>query len=100
MGHLAGLQKRIGGDVDRADLTGNPLWRQRAVATWKNGIMGVSDGTLILGGRQFPRGTQGEAYYHTRWQAPGRASHWLVVWPTAFRLETLRRLADWSVLAD
>ncbi len=81
-----------------ADLTGNPLWRQRAVAAWKNGMMGVSDGNLVVQGMRFPRGTQGEGYFHTRWHERGDVSLWLVVWPAAFRLETLRRLGDWSEL--
>ncbi len=72
--------------------------KQRAHAAWCNGMLGVSDGTLRLLGRTLPRGSQCEGYYHTRWIEHGGVSLWLVVWPTAFRLETLRTLPDWSVL--
>lgn len=100
-----------------AELTGNRLWEQRALAAWCNGMMGLSDGTLKLRGTKparpmipsqaeschravtLPRGTQCEGYFQTRWLEHGDSSFLLVAWPTAFRLETLRHLSDWSALA-
>lgn len=82
-----------------ADLTGNPIWKQRALALWANGMIGVSDGVLTLMGKTRPIGGQDEGFYHTRWgRDPSEVSQWLVAWPTAFRLEILRNLTDWSRL--
>lgn len=82
-----------------AKLTHNDIWKQRAVAIWSNGTFGISDGTLKdMDGIVRPRGGQGEGVYQTHWRDFGRANHWLVAWPTAFRLEILRKLDNWSVL--
>lgn len=81
-----------------AELTGNVLWAQRARAAWAHGLLGLSDGTLTLGGVTLPRGTQCEGYFHTRWLEYGQTSFLLVAWPTAFRLEVLRRMGDWGVV--
>ena len=82
-----------------ADLTGKAIWRERAVATWTNGMIGMSDGSLILMGKQRPAGSQDEAFFHTRWGGgQGNVSEWLVAWPTALRLEVLRKQPDWSIL--
>ena len=43
-------------------------------------------------GKLRPEGSQGEGYFHTRWAEPFDVSEWLVAWPTAFRLEVLRRV--------
>jgi hypothetical protein len=80
-----------------AELTGQPIWRERALAVWANGLQGISDGTLAILGKQRPAGGQDEAFFQTRWHNFGGVSQWLVAWPTAFRLETLRKLPDWSV---
>jgi hypothetical protein len=62
-------------------------------------MIGVSDGQLEVMGKKRPVGSQDEGFYHTRWYHPFDVSQWLVAWPTAFRLEVLRKLDDWSVLA-
>lgn len=49
-----------------ADKTGNPVWRERAVAAWNNATIGISDGTLELAGMKRPKGSQDEGFYHTR----------------------------------
>lgn len=79
-------------------LTGNPMWLTRARAAWYNGMIGVSDGTLKLGGVMLPTGGQCEGYFQTRWIDRGNCSLWLVAWPTAFRLEVLRKMPDWRQL--
>jgi hypothetical protein len=61
-------------------------------------VIGVSDGSLVLNGVTLPPGSQPEGFFHTRWIDRGGAAMWLVAWPTAFRLETLRRMSDWSIL--
>jgi hypothetical protein len=76
--------------LELAKLTGNEMWAQRARAAWRNGADGVSDGTLTADGRLIPAGGQHEARglggsFQGLYQ-------WLVAWPTAFRLETLRRI--------
>ena len=91
-----------------AELTGREIWRRRAMAVWANASMGISDGTLVVNGVVRPIGSQDEGYFHTYWGAPnettgdpmGNVSYWLVAWPTAFRLQALRRLADWRQLTD
>ena len=74
---------------DLAELTGNSQWAQRAHAAWCNGMDGVSDGTMVADGRLIPPGGQHEA----RGLGGGFQGlyQWLVAWPTAFRLELLRR---------
>ncbi len=81
-----------------ADLTGNSVWKERAQAVWANGMIGVSDGHVNIMGKTRPVGSQDEGFYHTRWGNPFGVSQWLVTWPTAFRLEVLRQLTNWSVL--
>lgn len=82
-----------------AELTDNPGWKQRAQAVWANGMIGVSDGQLRIMEKMRPVGSQDEGFYHTRWgNHPFNVSQWLVAWPTAFRLEVLRNVKDWSVL--
>lgn len=84
--------------LELARLTGNERWRQRARAAWANGTIGISDGDLVIRGKLRPAGSQDEAFFHTRWLDFGDVCDWLVSWPTAFRLCTLRRLPDWSAL--
>lgn len=77
-----------------AELTGNNIWRQRALAIWGNATIGISDGTLEVLDRKRPIGSQDEAFFQTRWGRPFSVSELLVAWPTAFRLEVLRKLDD------
>lgn len=86
-----------------AELTGNSVWCEKALAIWTNGCQLISDGTLEINGRVRPIGGQNEAFFNCRWGfggTPGksRINDWLVAWPGAFRLEILRKLADWSIL--
>jgi hypothetical protein len=79
-----------------ATLTGNESWRERARAVWRNGMSGVSDGSLVVMGTPRPKGSQDEGFLHTRWGDAFNVSRWLVAWPTAFRLEVLRRARSWE----
>jgi hypothetical protein len=85
-----------------AELTGNHVWYEKALAVWTNGCQLLSDGTLEINGRVRPVGGQNEAFFNCNWNFGGknlsRINNWLVAWPGAFRLETLRTLSDWSVL--
>lgn len=83
-----------------AELTGRDIWREKALAIWTNGCQLISDGTLEINGRVRPVGGQNEAFFNCIWGYNGksRINNWLVAWPGAFRLETLRKLPDWSVL--
>ncbi len=85
-----------------AELTGNDMWREKALAVWTNGCQLLSDGTLEINGRIRPVGSQNEAFFNCNWnfgdRNRNRINNWLVAWPGAFRLETLRTLPDWSVL--
>ncbi|MDR1291503.1 MAG: hypothetical protein LBK06_09910, partial [Planctomycetaceae bacterium] len=60
----------------------------------------VSDGTLEINARIRPAGSQNEAFFESNWFAGSsreRINSWLVAWPCAFRLETLRRLNDFQL---
>lgn len=78
--------------IKLSDLTGDPQWKEKALAVWRNGSQLVSDGTLNINGRVRPAGSQNEAFFESHWQfgAGERINSWLVAWPGAFRLETLR----------
>lgn len=80
--------------VELASLTGNEAWRERARAAWANATFGISDGSLTVMGKTRPKGSQDEGFFHTRWGDPFNVSQWLVAWPTAFRLEVLRRVNE------
>jgi hypothetical protein len=80
-----------------SELTGKPIWRQRALAVWANATVGISDGNLVVMGRRRPRGGQDEGALHTRWGDAFNVSQWLVAWPGAFRLEVLRQHEDWTL---
>jgi hypothetical protein len=80
-----------------AQLTGHAVWKERALAAWANGTQGLSDGDLVVMGKKRPYGSQDEGFLHTRWLRPFAVSQWLVAWPTAFRLETLRQNPNWAL---
>ena len=82
--------------IKLANLTGKVIWRERALAAWANGMSGVSNGDLVVLGKKRPAGSQDEGFCHTRWLFPASVSQWLVAWPTAFRLETLRLSTNWQ----
>jgi hypothetical protein len=74
-------------------LTGNAIWREKALAAWANANQMVADGTQEVHGVVRPAGGQTEAYFQTRWAGkPGYFADWLVLWPSAFRLETIRTI--------
>lgn len=89
-----------------AEITGREEWRSRAIAIWKNGIQGISDGRSSIGGTGVrPKGSSDEGYLHTRWGNSRKnnifnVSQWLVAWPCAFRLEVLRRVDNWNLLDE
>lgn len=79
---------------DLSELTGNAQWTQRANGIWRHGQMCISDGSMVVDGKDpRPAGSQDESVsltlssYHEN-----SPSQWLVAWPTAFRLEALRRI--------
>jgi hypothetical protein len=95
----------VGDWLRLAELTGRSIWREKALAVWTNGCQLISDGTLEINGLVRPVGSQNEAFFNCRWGfggTPGksRINNWLVAWPGAFRLETLRKLSDWGVLDE
>lgn len=79
--------------------TGNPIWREKALATWDNGNLCVADGKTPYHGVIRPAGSQTEAYFQTRWSGqPGYFHDWLVSWMSALRMEVLRNTEDWDEL--
>ena len=77
-----------------AKVTGEKIWQERATAIFNNATIGISDGNLVVMGKQRPTGSQDEAFMHTRWSLPYNVSQWLVSWPSAFRLEVLREASN------
>ncbi len=88
--------------IELSILTKNPVWKERALALWRNSAQLISDGTLLIHNRIRPRGSQNEAFFQSNWSFDKDKSEsindWLVAWPSAFRLETLRNIKDWSEL--
>ncbi|WP_338395943.1 YyaL domain-containing protein [Fulvitalea axinellae] len=94
--------------VELAKLTGNDIWLQRAQAIWHEGNSLVSDGKKPdANGDIIPAGGQFSTIYQANWAwSKTKAGHgsgnvdssWLPVWYMAYRLETLRKVSDWSVL--
>ena len=87
--------------MELSDLTGDPQWKEKALAIWRCSSQLVSDGTLEVNGHVRPAGSQNEAYFECSWGFSSsdhgkRINDWLVAWPGAFRLETLRRLEGFS----
>ena len=81
-----------------SEITGDVRWTERAAAAWRHGQQCISDGDYVLDGKApRPRGAQDEssATGGFGWfdDAP---SQWLVAWPTAFRLEVMRKWLDES----
>lgn len=89
--------------IELSDLLNKPIWRERARALWKNSSQLISDGSLVIHDRIRPEGSQNEAFFQSRWnfysgEVTYSINDWLVAWPTAFRLEVLRRVQDWEIL--
>ena len=85
-----------------AKLTGQDIWRDRAIQCWNQGTRGISDGTLIVNGARRPTGSQSEAYLcrpigttdGKRFYA--NCAEWLVAWPLVHRLVTLMNWPNWN----
>lgn len=75
--------------------TNDKRWYDRAKAAWQNGCQHISDGTLRIKGIVRPAGSQDEAYEVTKREAWGFSTCWLVAWPSAFRLDILRKM--WNI---
>jgi len=76
--------------------TSDENWKIRAIALWKNAMLCVSDGELIIHGLKRPASTQNEAFANCRFgfnksKEPGGMNDWLVAWPGAFKLLTMVR---------
>lgn len=96
--------------LELSALTGREEWKERALAIWRNGVQGISDGTMqVLQAGPRPAGSCDEGILHTRWgnyQAGKNGgwgsifsvTQWLVAWPCAFRLEVLRKCGNWNLL--
>lgn len=91
--------------IELAELTGDKQWKEKAIAIWNNGNQLVSDGSLQINELTRPAGSQNEAYLESGWNWDAsenfeRINSWLVAWPGAFRLETIRKLGDRSTLLN
>jgi len=77
-------------------ITGDEKWRLWAVALWRNAMIGVSDGNMVVHGLRRPASTQNEIFLQSRFTfnadcKPGRFNDWLQSWPGAFKLITIQR---------
>ncbi|KPL15711.1 MAG: hypothetical protein AMS26_06940 [Bacteroides sp. SM23_62] len=88
--------------LNLAKYTQNEIWKEKALAIWYNGCQLLSDGNLEIHGKIRPVGSQNEGYNQCQWgghsTSGGALNDWLVAWPGAFRLETLRKIEDWDIL--
>ncbi|GHU73193.1 hypothetical protein AGMMS49992_10990 [Clostridia bacterium] len=88
--------------LELAELTGKPIWKERARALWYNGLQMLSDGTLVINGRVRPAGGQDESMRHTWWgKADKRCfvpSELLTVWQGIYRQVALEKITDWEIL--
>ncbi len=75
---------------DLAELTGEEEWAERARAAWAQATIGLSDGSLVIGGHPMPRGAQNEAFTLGR-DYEDSPFAWLPTWMAAFRVESLCR---------
>lgn len=83
-------------------LTDDSQWKEKADAIWSNCCQLVGDGKLKVNGHIRPVGSVNEAFYGCTWSSraigggippialKNRINDWLVAWPCAFRLATLR----------
>jgi hypothetical protein len=84
-----------------AKATGNNLWRDRGVQSFKQATTAISDGYLVINGRRRPPGSQNETVALSINKPCGRGTDsdytdWLVAWPSAFRLITLMHWSKWA----
>ncbi|MGV8139798.1 MAG: hypothetical protein AB2L20_31825 [Mangrovibacterium sp.] len=76
-----------------AELTGHQIWKEKAKAVWANANQAVADGKTKFHDVIRPAGSQTEAYFQSYWVGkPGQINDWLVLWPSAARLEVLRMI--------
>lgn len=77
--------------------TGKDIWRDRGVLTFRQGTIGISDGSLVLNGLVRPAGSQTEAIgLGLSGAERGQYRDWLVAWPSAHRLTTLMHWRNWA----
>ncbi len=84
-----------------ARMTGQDIWRDRAIQCWRQGTHGISDGTLVVNGLKRPAGSQTESYALRLRSADGKrlvgtCGDWLVAWPGAHRCVTLMNWSNWK----
>lgn len=79
-------------------MTNDERWKKRALLTWENALLCISDGSYKVHGSVRPKGSQNEAYFQSTWHfdlneknPEGLMNDWLVSWPCAFRLLTMMR---------
>jgi hypothetical protein len=83
-----------------AEFTGHEIWKEKAKAVWANATQAIADGETKFHGIVRPAGSQTEAYFQTYWVGkPGQINDWLVLWPSAARLEVLR-MVDPEVFSE
>lgn len=87
--------------LELSELINKPIWKERAIALWRNSSQLISDGSLIVHDLVRPEGSQNEAFFQCGWKFitdTSSINDWLVAWPSAFRLEVLRNIENWKLL--
>jgi uncharacterized protein YyaL (SSP411 family) len=83
-----------------SELTGDPQWREKAVAVWHNSSQLIGDGVKKIHGLTFPAGSQSESFFHCNYwlgyyahnKENERINGWCPAWIGAARMETVRKL--------
>jgi hypothetical protein len=82
--------------MELSKLKNDHSWAERAQTLWNQSMIGVSDGTFTSHEIIWPEGAQNEASFNTWFGIRNDVSVWFVAWPTAFRLEMLRKDKNWD----
>lgn len=85
-----------------SELTGDPQWRDKALAIWRNSQQLIGDGEMKIHDEIRPAGSQSESFFHCNYWLGGWSANkeneqinsWMPGWLGAARLEVLRKLGS------
>ncbi|GHT46067.1 hypothetical protein FACS189454_06610 [Planctomycetales bacterium] len=85
-----------------SELTGDPQWRDKALAIWQNSQQLIGDGEMKIHDEIRPAGSQSESFFHCNYWLGGWSANkeneqingWMPGWIAAARLEVLRKIGS------
>lgn len=88
--------------LELSDITGDSFFKERASELWRNAAQCINgDSEAVRDGHIIPPGMQSEAFFGARWtryrkscEERGHLNDMFVIWPAAYRLMVLDRLAE------